>query len=137
MPDVISIIVSFLSGSVGGSIFGALLAHRLTKQRSREARKTDLLAFLRVWEKEIVTDRRTTNAANVLQNVADRFDGDRLQLMAKAIKAAPNFSGKKRSYFDGLVKTITDRPPGSVESADGKKSLLEAIQNLAIFVSKN
>jgi hypothetical protein len=137
MPDVISIIVSFLSGSVGGSIFGALLAHRLTNQRSRKARKTDLLAFLRVWENEIVTDRRTTNAANVLENVADRFDGDRLQLMAKAIKAGPNFSGKKRSYFDGLVKGIIDLPPGSVESADGKKSLLGRIHDLAAFVSKN
>jgi hypothetical protein len=56
--------------------------------------------------------------------------------MEKAIKAGPNFRGKKRSYFDGLVKTITDRPPGSVESSDGKKSLLGAIQNLAAFVSK-
>ncbi|MEY2563533.1 MAG: hypothetical protein QOH88_1726 [Verrucomicrobiota bacterium] len=95
------------------------------------------MAFLKVWEKEIVTDTRTTNAANVFQNVADRFDGDQLQLMEKAIKAGPNFSGKQRSYFDGLVKTITDRPSGSVESADGNKSLLEAIQNLAAFVSKN
>jgi hypothetical protein len=137
MPDVISIIVSFLSGSVGGSIFGALLAHRLTKQRCREARKTDLVAFLRVWENEIVTDRRTTNAANVLQSVADRFDGDRLELMEKAIKAGPNFSGQKRSYFEGLVKSITNLPPGSVESADGKKSLLNRLRDLAGFVSKN
>ncbi|HEV2806343.1 MAG TPA: hypothetical protein VGW57_15575 [Chthoniobacterales bacterium] len=57
--------------------------------------------------------------------------------MEKAIKAGPNFSGKQRSHFDRLVKIVTNRPAGSVESADGKTSLLGAIQNLAAFVSKN
>ena len=123
--------------ALGGSIFGALFAHWLTKRRSREARKTDLLAFLKVWESEIVTDRITYSAANVAQKVADRFEGDQFELLDKAIKAGPNFSGQGRSYFDGLVKTITDMTPGGVENAEGKKSLLQAIRTLAAFITKN
>ena len=113
-------------------------AYRIKKGREhaeqdrRDNRRRHLLAFLNVWAAEVQADRKITNANNVAQGVADRFDEKRHELIGKATLVEPDVSEVDRAKFSELVTAITERmTPGSVDGQAGRNALLGAIHKLA------
>jgi hypothetical protein len=138
----VSILASFISGSIGGSITGATVAHFLSKRRDKEIRRASFLRFLKAWEKEVDFDRQITHwpplppgAVKTIGNVARDFMAKRIGLAEKARALEPNYRSKRLTRFQGLAETIVDMPLGQID--DDPKQLLRALRDLADFVENN
>jgi hypothetical protein len=123
--DAVTIIVTFLSGSVAG----AIITNFFDRKNARGNRKIDFLAFINVWESEIVSKDH--------HKIANGFDSKRFQLVAQATVLESNYRRSALSYFRGLIREITQMTPGQVESEKGNQELLDAIRVLIAFVKRN
>ena len=139
-----SILASVISGSIGGSITGATVAHLLSKRRDKESRRATLLGFLKAWEKEVDFDRHITHefhlppGATVIKTigkVARDFMAKRIDLAERARAMESNYGGKKLTRFQALSEEIVDLPLGKIDS--DPKHLLRALRDLADFVENN
>lgn len=144
MPEPWQSIITFLSGGLVGTILGFLLDlgrdarnNRRADKLAAQGRKTDFLAFVTVWDAEVVANRRKVNSSNVFVTVSGEFDSKRLQLIANATGLKSDYQSSERTAFEKSVKAITDMTPGQVDGEDGRKNLSKAICNLASFVEKN
>ena len=143
MPDIVSIIVSFVSGSIGGAITGATVSHFLAKRRdaetrkhaaqsAAETRKLNFLGFMDGWRTEI--ERKN------IRIVADQFNGKCAEFRTEATKIRSDHGPK----FWRLVDSLSSLRSGEIEegsnqgdNAPGRIKLLTRLDAVVNFVKAN
>src|SRR5947207_8634487 len=90
----------FVWGTVWTALWGSIVwfgKDKITDRRERKTRKRHFLAFLNVWEAEIVADRPVfvslPPGAQIVGfgKIANQFDFKRLQLVEKATELEANY----------------------------------------------
>jgi glycine/D-amino acid oxidase-like deaminating enzyme len=147
MPDVISIVVSFVSGSVGGAIAGATVAHFLAKRREADARihadkieranrKRHFLGFAVQWRDEINGPGTTINFVEYYASKRHEFVRE-----CETIKSDLG-SHRNQARFAELCNAVAvtghlvgrEDPPGNYI---GRLKFIPALDAVIAFVKAN